>query len=364
MEEPDIRHVRFFNGQFLQQDEFRLEQGYANHMRRRMNYVLLTDGVIEVTPDDLTIQRVDPTSAANKRIRVRSGMAVAGYRLLREGKEIIRRNDLPEYDLTTFGGGTVWVTVNYRREEQEPVTVAAVLQNSRVEESSEVRLHAARPAPGTATPEGEVMVVIGSVNFGTMEPSRDDRQIARLRSALLAPVAGITLNPASVVAGTNNFETTIGAVGFDMSTLVAADITFSDPANISPIPVTIVTGPTVSSVRIRFNMGGTLGSVRQVRVTVGSVTHSAPLTVQAFVGPPTIGVPVPNPPRRANPLTIPGTNFINVTSVNFTGATNVAHTVVSPTEILVPDVPGTAQAGPMSITAQGGTATRNVGMTS
>ena len=53
--EPLIQHVRFFNGQFLRQQEFREEQGYLNHMRRRLHYAMLTDGVIEVTSADLTI---------------------------------------------------------------------------------------------------------------------------------------------------------------------------------------------------------------------------------------------------------------------------------------------------------------------
>src|SRR2546425_7267297 len=98
--EPLIQHVRFFNGQFLREQEFREEQGYLNHMRRRLNYVMLTDGVVEVTTADLTIVPVSPGVAMDKRIRITRGMAIgANHNDIFESREIILTEDSPIINL-------------------------------------------------------------------------------------------------------------------------------------------------------------------------------------------------------------------------------------------------------------------------
>jgi hypothetical protein len=362
MEEPTIRHVRFFNTQFLREDEFREEQQYLNHMRRRLNYALFTDGVVEITSQDLTIVR-DPdtaTGANPKRIRVRAGMAVGGNSTVKETKEIILRRDSDPVDLSTmFGGGTVWVTVNYLRTE---VIIGGLTQPSRVDESAELRYHGSRPASGATAPNGEPLIIIGSVTYADMSIAYDDRQYARLRAPLLAVEPSIRLDPASVTAGTTGFETTIRAENFNLAGITASSITFPNPAGITPIPPTIVSGPTTSNVRIRFNVASSQpAGTRMVRVTLaGGAFEEAPLTISAFVPAPTVTA-WPGSATRNTPLTIVGTNFTGTVTVTFAaigGGTVVAPATVNPAETqLTINVPGAADYGFITVTAAGGSVT-------
>jgi len=361
MEEPTIRHVRFFNGQFLTQSEFREEQLYGNHMRRRLNYVLFTDGVAQIESPDLTIVREPETAtgATPKLIRIKAGMALGGTRDIKETKEIILRRDSDPLNVSTVAGATtVWVTVNYLESEALPVLIGSTTENARVDEMVEIRMHATRPAAGTTAPNGEPLIILGSVIVATMQISPDDRQTARLRTALIAGEPGITLDPATVTAGNATFETTIRSVGgFDLSAVTIGQISFPSTTGLT-LPATIVGAPTASSVRIRFGVLVTATGTRQIRVSpTGVPAEEATLTIQAFVPAPT--ATFPGTATRNTALTINGTNFIGTVSVNFAagggGTVSASATVnVAQTQLTV-TVPGTAASGNISVTAQGGT---------
>jgi hypothetical protein len=356
--------VRFFNGQFLRQDEFREEQGYANHMRRRLNYALFTDGVVEITTDDLWIVQVTSGSATDKRIRIKRGMAIGANNDVFESREIILREDSAIIDLaTSFAGGTVWVTVNYKRDPAVPVPLGSTTENSRFDETAELRFHATLAAARGATSDGDPFIIIGSVSFGSMNISRADRQIARLRSALLIPAPSISLSPPSVTAGgtvTLNINSPPGA--FDLRPLAPANVGFNITAGMT-LPVTIVGTPTETLAVVSFPLAaGATAGTRIMTVTIGGVGVSDDFVVNAFVPAPTLGTLNPDPPQRGNPLTINGTNFVAPTTVNFANAPNVAHTLVSSTVIQVAAVPFGAVAGTFSVTAAGGSANRAIGV--
>jgi hypothetical protein len=358
--EPSIRHVRFFNGQFLRQEEFREEQLYANHMRRRLNYALFENGVVEITTNDLKIVQDGTASGTNKRIRVTTGMAVAGYNDVKEGKEIIRRDDAQVFDLsTTFAGGTVWVTVNYKRSEITPVSVGSATENTRVEETAEVRLHAADPT-GTSTTDGDPLIVLGTVTYSSMfinnniVPGR--RQVAKLRSSLFVTAPSIAFNIANVTQG-QTVTMIVTSSTLDLSGLVVGNLAFQFPTQISTISIP---ARSPSSATIVFTVSGTatLGA-HSLTITIPAmpVPNSATnqFNVQAFVPAPTVTAINRPSARRSLDLIITGTNFVGTTVVNFNGAPAVAHTVNSSTEIYVPSVPLAAQPGPLTVTAQGGT---------
>lgn len=356
--EPQIRHVRFFNGQFLRQDEFNEEQVYGNHMRRRLNYALFEDGVVEITPSDLTIAPVTPGTAADKRIRVLRGMAVGANLNLLEGREIILREDTnPPVDLSTSfaAGDVVWVTVNFRRTEAVPVAVGSSTQNSRVDETAEVRYHAADPA-GTLTPDGDPLIVIGRIPFDTMVPNAAGRQIARLRASLFASAASISVNPTTVTANSTVTMTITSTGGYDLSGLVPGMVTFSNNTNLV-LPVQVIGTPTPSSAVIRFQIqAAAAAGTRQINVNNGTGTESADFTINAFVPAPTINTATfPGTAIRNNPLVIQGTNFIGTVQVAFPSVATPVTAVVNGAQTqLTVTVPGTATSGTLTVTADGG----------
>ncbi|HEX7119489.1 MAG TPA: Ig-like domain-containing protein [Longimicrobiales bacterium] len=275
--EPPIRRVRFFNGQFLRQEEFREEQAYGIHMRRRINYVLFEDGVVQVTSSDLTIAPESPGNPADKRIRVLRGMAIGANHDVFESREIILREDSPIFDLSdTFAAGaTVWVTVNFSENETEPVPLGSGSENSRVEETAEIRLHPTEPTgPDKFTADGDPLIVLGSVDFDTMTVSTADRQVARLRAVLVgssggggATLVSIAISPAGPLTLTEGDTVTLTAEGTfsdsSVRALTAADglaWSSSDPA--ATIDASgLLTAVSAGNATITAAVGAVTGSV-------------------------------------------------------------------------------------------------------
>jgi hypothetical protein len=360
--EPQIRHVRFFNGQFLRQDEFNEEQGYANHMRRRLNYTLFEDGVVEVTPTDLTIAPVTPGTATDKRVRVRRGIAIGANEDVLEGREVILREDSGIVDLAaTFAAGDmVWATVNYLRTPTVPVAVGSGTQNSRYEESAEIRFHAADPT-GTLTADQDPLIVIGTIPFDSMEPSATGRQVARLRASLLPSAASISVSPSNVSANTTVTMTITSSGGYDLSGLTPAMVSFSDATNLV-LPVQIIGTPTASSAVVRFQIqAGAAAGTRQINVNNGSGPESDDFTINAFVPAPTVTVgtfPASIAPNGL--IVIDGTNFIAPVrvryNVNGTEETTFANSgeSVTPTQIRMRAPSAPIGSGTLTIFAAGG----------
>jgi hypothetical protein len=78
--------------------------------------------------------------------------------------------------------------------------------------------------------------------------------------------------------------------------------------------------------------------------------------VTILLPPPTISSFTPTSGKVGTPVTITGTNFFNVQSVMFNGASASSFSLTSPTT-LTTTVPPAATSGPISITTAGGTAT-------
>ncbi len=309
--EPLIRHVRFFNGQFLKQEEFNEEKLYGSHMRRRVNYALFDDGVVQITPTDLTIE-----FNAAKRIRIRRGMAVGSNHDVFESREIILRQDSALLDLAaTFGAGqTVWVTVNYREDPAVPVPLGPIVENSRIDETAEIRLHAANPT-GTLTPAQDPLIVLGSVDFNSMAISVVGRQTARLRAALtgggggggpavLVSIAITPVGPILVTAGATQALTATG--------------TFSDASIAVLTAGGGLTWGTSNAAVATVNAAGVVTGVAvggaTITATQGAVTQTVTRNVSApAVVPVIVNVAPGSPPGQATAGTVDviGTNLRN-----------------------------------------------------
>jgi hypothetical protein len=313
--EPEIKHVRFFNGQFLQQGEFREEQDYHIHMRRRINYVLFEDGVVQINASDLTIAP-ETANPADKRLRVLRGMAIGSNHVTFEAKEIINRNDSQIFDLAALGfvpGQTVFVTVNHLQADTDPVSVGGVVQTSRTAENIQIDFHTADPT-GDTTAAGDPLIVLGSIDFSTMVVT--DSTPPRQRAVLRAAVQGGAAPVSPTVIG---ISTASGAPGALVNATIsgtnlggATAVIFSGAG----VTATIQPGgsPTTVNVQITIALAAPAGprtftvNTPQGPATSGAVVFS----VAVPLGLPTINPWLNNADRRRNgteTLTILGDQF-------------------------------------------------------
>lgn len=181
-----IQRLRFFDQQYLAEIDFKDEQTYHMHMRRRLNFALFErGGVVPLGPNDLRLFVIDPTA---KTFGVHAGMAIGRNVADREGKEIVLRADSAVLDLKSAGisaGGTAYVTIHYEQDEvKEPPSEGDVDANTRVREEPQLTIHPALP-PATA-PNGEEYILLGKLDFDTMTLNHTVRQQGRIRRALVA----------------------------------------------------------------------------------------------------------------------------------------------------------------------------------
>ena len=307
--EPPIRHVRFFNQQFLKQEEFREEQTYNIHMRRRVNYALFDDGVVQITPADLTLE-----AAGGTQVRIKRGMAVGSNQVVFEAREIILPADALRDIATVVGAGqTAWVTVNYSEAEGAPVPVGAVTENSRVDETAEIQLHSADPS-GTLTPDGDPLIVLGSVDFDTMAvDNATSRQTAQIRAALGGSGGGgspVTVTGISPTTGTPGGPA-ISAVISGTGLAGATSVVFSG----SGVTAAIQPGGTATSINVDITItAGAAPGARTITVASPQGTASGGAGVNFTVAAPAIpniNSFAPTVAFVGNPVTISGTNLRN-----------------------------------------------------
>jgi hypothetical protein len=302
--EPDIKRINFFDGLFLRQGEFQAEQLYHLHMRRRLNYILFDrSGVVQVETGDLRITATAP--AANKTFRVTAGMAISRRDDLREGREIILRQDSANFDLDdNFGAGDeVFVAIRYAESLAEPQTIAAPNTQTRVEETAEITLHDVWPP--AANPESYIL--LGTITYDTMAVDETQRQTSLLRASL---IGGAIVSPGapSITSMNPNSAAPSSTVPVQIAgaNLTGASVTCSDP-NVT------VSGVTATSTTLDFTL--TIGAAATTfTVTITTATPpaaSATFTITAVVPAPILLTGIPNTPgtQLAPPIGNPGTGF-------------------------------------------------------
>ena len=336
----EIKRVRFFDGQFLKQLEFRDEQAYHMHLRRRMNFLLFgQSGVVAIGVDDLKFFSIN---VAAKTFRVRAGMAICRNAVQAEGKEIVLFVDSPPIDLNTKGitaGQTAFVTIHFEEEEaKDPPSEGEVDENTRFKEKAVLDVHSALPA-GPA-PGGEEFILLGTLVFNTMVESYAARQEARIRPALVGaavlPVPTVASLTGTTSALPGGAPVTAVINGTNLSGATA--VVFSDPA-----VTAVVTGSTAGTVNITITVGlAATAGPKTFTVTATAGTGNSPVgvvfTVTGVVPAPVItGINVHTGVQGATvAATISGNNLTGATSVVFSGAGVTATILPGGTPISLP----------------------------
>ena len=129
------QRLRYFNGQFLEEDDFADEQAYHLNRRRFHNQHLHTPGIIE----GLEVLKED-----SKKIRVTAGEALDSW-----GREIILNGDITK-DITP-GDGLICVWIEYSEAQVANQDDADANTATRVEEKAIVKVSSSFPdEPGNS----------------------------------------------------------------------------------------------------------------------------------------------------------------------------------------------------------------------
>ena len=318
----EIKRVNFFDGQFLKEQEFRDEQLYHQHMRRRMNFFLFEQsGVVPVTSTDLTLEVVD---ASQKTFRVRSGMAIALHATDHEGKEVVLFSDT-ERDLDAVGigpGDMAIVTIRYEEEAlKDPPSEGEIDDNTRVRENAVIEIHNGT-VPG-ASPNGEPYIVLGEIVYDTMALSPGARQNARIRTSLISAVPAVP-----VITGLTGTTAGVPGGAAVTCTIQGNNLAGATSVSFSGSDVTAsITSTTATSVVIQVTIGpGAATGLRSFTVTTPAGTAGSPggvnFTVLAvFLAPVISGISVNSIIQGATvPAVINGSNLDTATSVTFSGS--------------------------------------------
>jgi len=345
----EIKRVRFFDGQFLKELEFRDEQAYHMHLRRRMNFFLFgQSGAVALNPDDLKFINLDNV---NKTFQVRAGMAICRRAADMEGKEIVLFADSPVIDLDAEGivaGGTAFVTLNYQEvEAMDPPSEGDVSENTRVKEQAVIDVHDALP-PALA-PNGEEYILLGTIAYDTMVADYAARHEAKLRASLVgaSPSAPSVISLTGVTSASPG-GAAVAAVINGTNLAGATAVTFADPAVTaivnSSAPATVNISVTVSGAAVpgakAFTVTTPGGAANSPGGVVFTVTGAVPAPVVT-------GIDVhAGAQGTVVGAIISGTNLLGATGVAFSGAGIVA--AIQPG--------GTAVSLPVSITIAGAAA--------
>jgi hypothetical protein len=129
----DIKRLNYFTGQFLEAQDFKDEQQYHIEMRRRLNRLMYSPGVVE---NGLEIKKV-----SDIRISVGTGFAIDVL-----GRELFI-TALQETDVTGFDPNTVvYVALSYNESETDARSAENISGNIRITESPEIKLLKNLPA--------------------------------------------------------------------------------------------------------------------------------------------------------------------------------------------------------------------------
>jgi hypothetical protein len=347
----DYTRVRYFDGLFLKEAEFTLDQHFHIAARRYLNYLLFKPGRL-YTDDAVPPLQV---TAAGASITVSPGTALIRDDAQRVAYEVHLANSVT-LDLSTavFGfsaGDTVRVTLEFAEAQRESGTGAAggagvlVPGNDRWVEQAVIRLS----APGDP-PSGNPSVVLADVDF-TVPMSNGNvtntggRGGVRLEilsddiRALLSAGPGLAILSFTPTSGPVGTAVTITGTGFAAGATIAFGGT----------PATVVSVDSSTQITATVPAGATTGPIA---VTVSGNTATSVASFSVGAAGPTISSFTPTSGPVGSTITINGTGFAIGATVTFTGAAPVAATFVSSTQITAV-VPAGATTGLIAVTVGG-----------
>jgi hypothetical protein len=364
MAEVAIKRVNFFDGQFLKQGEFLELDLYHRHMHRRMLYMMFDrSGVVQLGPTDLALE---VANAPTKDIRVKAGTALGKRDDQVEAKEVVlaadrvlNLNTTPTLGGVAFGGAdVVVVTIHYDEQPTDPSSLGGVTGNTRIAESPVVSLHRA-PLAVTNAPNGEPYITLGGFVWSSLALA-GTRDVAFLKSSLLAATPTVSLSPNQAAAGTTT-TIALSSVALSLTGLVSGDVIISPAAGIA----VAVTSSAVNSATINVTVPAA-APPGPYTVTVKGVAATTTLTVNA-------GLAVTGAGTVAEPADttweINGSGFTDPATVQFTtsggaasivvGGGGVPGSSVTPTQLRIPlsqfnvDLYDNVIQGPVTVTCGG-----------
>ena len=164
----DVLRMNYFNGLFLKETEFNLEQDYHIRMRRIHNRRFFSPGIVW----GLEVEEKDDST-----IRIREGMAlneVQDSNLEKISQEIINADDDYEIDFSTetdfqeppgtaLAAGEVWICINYLEEEDGPSqSYGEVTHRIYKKETAQIQ---ASNTPPENPPDEKKFIILGKVTI-------------------------------------------------------------------------------------------------------------------------------------------------------------------------------------------------------
>lgn len=212
----DIKRLNYFTGQFLEAQDFKDEQQYHIEMRRRLNRLLYSPGVVE---NGLEIKKV-----SDIRISVGTGFAIDAL-----GRELFLTAP-QETDVTGFDSNTVvYVALAYNERETDARSADNISGNIRITETPEIKLLKNLPAGdrfGLDIPIATVKLDANK-NIENNSLATSERLMANLKVGSKKLGIGITTDPkfALSVAGAV-------AIGTNFANLAITDNSLNVEGNI------------------------------------------------------------------------------------------------------------------------------------
>lgn len=346
--------MRYFNGLFLQDQEFRTDQNFYIAIRRYLNFLLFDPGRLYVDDTIAPLQ----VSAAGMQVSVTPGSALIRDTATMSGYEL-EIPDLPvtdrEFDLSTeslSNGDTLTVTL--QRDESDFISMggggAGVSPSEDDRTVERALLSVNLPADPAPTPPFVTLATITAVVSGGGGGAADTLNVTNtterggVRLAILseqvramlgvstapvitsfAPTSGLIEDPV-IITGTNFNGATAVAFG-------GTSATFTVNSAGTQIDTTVPSGATTGRIT--------------VTTPIDTATSSMDFTV-GTVGPSITGFS-PSSGAIGEPVIITGTNFNGATEMSFGGTSAVFSVNPAGTQIDT-TVPTGASTGPITVT--------------
>src|SRR5258707_4238556 len=174
-----VDRLRYFTGLFLEEPDFTTEQLYHMQMRRRINYGLLTQGILF----GLEVVRV-----ATDQVRVDPGMAVDRDDVNFQAREMVL-TAASTVSLSTFAGGSqVYITASYHEKPTQPKPPQNIDARTTQDPVIGTQLDTGVGFTGNAN----TTIILAKVSVGDLSlPSYTERVISQIRlgGPVSAPVA-------------------------------------------------------------------------------------------------------------------------------------------------------------------------------
>lgn len=307
-----VDRLRYFTGLFLEEPDFTTEQLYHMQMRRRINYGLLTQGILF----GLEVVRV-----ATDQVRVDPGMAVDRDDVNFQAREMVL-TAARTVSLSAFAvGSQVYITASY----QEKPTQPKPPQNIEARTTEDPVIGTQLDTGAGFTGNANTTIILAKVSVGDLSlPNFTERKVSQIRlgggasSGPGAPtVASLTFS-AATSQGSNPVMTISGTNLGNTPNVTVLDATSNPDATITAAINAGASSNTSLVVNLTIGGAAPVGP-RLVRVQTagGTVTTTSAGPTAFVVVAPVATITVINPTSGRQTVAV----NVTITGTNLTGAT-------------------------------------------